>query len=75
MFILSDANLPENIVNDDGEGVGMDQWGVAGSCTCALPVGVTRILYISSASGGYFEIWGRQLRTLGTLLEAEPWMP
>jgi hypothetical protein len=33
MFILSDANPLENTVNDNGEGVGMGQWGVPGSCT------------------------------------------
>ena len=39
------------------------------------PVGATQIIYIGSASEGYFEIWGRGLRTLGGLLEAEPWVP
>ncbi len=39
------------------------------------PVGGTQIVYMCSASGGYFEISGRGLRTLRGLLEAEPWVP
>jgi hypothetical protein len=38
-------------------------------------VGATQIMYTGSASGECFEIWGRGLRTLGGLLETEPWVP
>jgi hypothetical protein len=62
VFILSDTNPSENSVNDGGEG-GHGPQGVPGS------------LFIGSASGGCFEIWGRGLTTLGGLLEAEPWVP